>query len=540
MCACPAGFTGSSCEINVATRGISHRTTTEEPLTTSWPDIIVSSAVASTLKSVKTSAAVDIVNQTRGILTTTETTEQALSTHGQDTELSSISMSTIESTVVSTEIQDINEKTNAITSAPDNTTSEDISRICQRIQPMSCHYNQCPTGQDGRIECKIHSNSTFNCTCRPGYIGVNCSCEIDECGSSPCGEGQICIDTENAYFCVPTATSGTANKSSTSASSTTKHSTPTSTASGTAPSTSSSTSASTSTAIQSSSPSAADRTDAPYTHSPNADSAPGVMRDILIALGVILFAACIPLALVLRRYYKAKNKLRASRRAYQTEHELVERMSSSHFTNPASRSEKGVPVKLHGGGTAPPPISPRPIISLPAGTGPENDIYAEYVYIDGPRANRPSFGNRSAAGKGPTGSSDYGEYIYVVDAFGNGGNGIGGGPPVPKAVGPLPSAPPPTAGEYIYFDQSLSAGVTANPGQFVEEPTKPVPPVASVRPLPLEPPSLDLDTIGKGNENVYEELPEGGQGDLSEPKLVDDTDIELDNDLYLKPQNTVN
>ncbi|XP_063960200.1 uncharacterized protein LOC129267128 [Lytechinus pictus] len=330
----------------------------------------------------------------------------------------------------------------------------------------------------------------------------------------------------------PTAASGTANQSSASASVTTQRSSPTPTASGTA------TSASPSRAIQSSSPSAADGTSPLYPHSPPPESG-HVMRDILIAIGVILFAACIPLALVLRRYYKAKNKLRASRRAYQTEHELVERMSSAHFTNPASRSEKGVPVKLHGGGTAPPPISPRPIISLPTGTGPENDIYAEYVYIDGPRANRPSVGNRPAAGKGTTGSTDYGEYIYVVDAFGNGGNGIGGGPPVPMAVGPLPSAPPPTAGEYIYFDQSLSAGVTVNPGQYVEQPTKPVPPVASVRPLPLEPPSSHLDTIDKENENVYEELPEGGQGDLSKPKLVNDTDIELDNDLYLKPQNTV-
>nr|XP_054760844.1 uncharacterized protein LOC129267128 [Lytechinus pictus] len=388
---------------------------------------------------------------------------------------------------------------NAITSAPDNTTPEDLSSQCEPIKATSCHYNRCRTEQDGRVDCKINSNSTFNCTCKPGYIGVNCSC---------------------------------VNQSSTSASSTTKHTTPTSAASGTA------TSASPSRAIQSSSPSAADGTSPLYTHPPPPESG-HVMRDILIAIGVILFAACIPLALVLRRYYKAKNKLRASRRAYQTEHELVERMSSAHFTNPASRSEKGVPVKLHGGGTAPPPISPRPIISLPTGTGPENDIYAEYVYIDGPRANRPSFGSRPAAGKGTTGSSDYGEYIYVVDAFGNGGNGIGG-PPVPMAVGPLPSAPPPTAGEYIYFDQSLSAGVTANAGQYVEQPTKPVPPVASVRPLPLEPSSSHLDTIGKENENVYEELPEGGQGDLSKPKLVNDTDIELDNDLYLKPQNTVN
>lgn len=255
--------------------------------------------------------------------------------------------------------------------------------------------------------------------------------------------------------------------------------------------------------------------------------------------------------------YLPRRKLRASRRAYRTEHEIVERMSSAHFNNPAYLSDKEIHGKLQAGGNIPPPISPRPIISLPSGNGPGNDIYAEYIYIDRPGVDFPS------SRKGPAGkeASDNGEYIYVVDPVGNSGLVSDVEPPRANMVCPLPSAPPPSAGEYIYFDQSMPDNNQSGPGEYiyVEKPTvmktpgkqqtttpslfgspkKPAPPMASVRPLPLEPPSILTsyhDDSKKENENLYEELPEDNHAKSMD---VVASDVDLDNDMYLRPDNIV-
>ncbi len=40
-----------------------------------------------------------------------------------------------------------------------------------------------------------------SCTCKPGYTGQYCERNVDECLSSPCKNGGICVDGINSYTC---------------------------------------------------------------------------------------------------------------------------------------------------------------------------------------------------------------------------------------------------------------------------------------------------------------------------------------------------
>ena len=58
---------------------------------------------------------------------------------------------------------------------------------------MPCVHGNCSNNIDN-----------FTCECTPGYTGVNCENDLDECESSPCNDNgwNHCINDINKYKCI--------------------------------------------------------------------------------------------------------------------------------------------------------------------------------------------------------------------------------------------------------------------------------------------------------------------------------------------------
>jgi hypothetical protein len=48
----------------------------------------------------------------------------------------------------------------------------------------------------------VDALNSFSCSCRPGYSGLFCQTNIDECASNPCQNGATCFDAINSFSCL--------------------------------------------------------------------------------------------------------------------------------------------------------------------------------------------------------------------------------------------------------------------------------------------------------------------------------------------------
>ena len=71
---------------------------------------------------------------------------------------------------------------------------------CQFAQIYTAHENLCQNG----VVCKKNVDSSFDCTCNPGFTGIFCETVIDAFSSNPCQNGASCYRfnfTEYVYSC---------------------------------------------------------------------------------------------------------------------------------------------------------------------------------------------------------------------------------------------------------------------------------------------------------------------------------------------------
>ena len=43
--------------------------------------------------------------------------------------------------------------------------------------------------------------NAFTCLCLPGFTGIYCQHDINECDSKPCQNGGTCLDSYGTYMC---------------------------------------------------------------------------------------------------------------------------------------------------------------------------------------------------------------------------------------------------------------------------------------------------------------------------------------------------
>ncbi|KAL3832448.1 hypothetical protein ACJMK2_024090 [Sinanodonta woodiana] len=70
----------------------------------------------------------------------------------------------------------------------------DCKNICDALGPG---YSRCMNGGT----CNNINSTHFTCDCLPGFTGLDCSTDINECDSDPCEHNGVCNDLRNDYNC---------------------------------------------------------------------------------------------------------------------------------------------------------------------------------------------------------------------------------------------------------------------------------------------------------------------------------------------------
>ena len=74
-------------------------------------------------------------------------------------------------------------------------------KYCEELDSCDSSRNPCKNGATC-IDIIDGVADSFNCSCPPGYDGIYCKRNIDECASSPCQNGGFCVDYINQYSCL--------------------------------------------------------------------------------------------------------------------------------------------------------------------------------------------------------------------------------------------------------------------------------------------------------------------------------------------------
>ncbi|XP_078352119.1 mucin-like protein [Oculina patagonica] len=65
-----------------------------------------------------------------------------------------------------------------------------------------CSDDPCAALDCGRYgDCMVNNNRTAECHCDPGFKGLNCEININECNAAPCQNNGTCVDGINSYSC---------------------------------------------------------------------------------------------------------------------------------------------------------------------------------------------------------------------------------------------------------------------------------------------------------------------------------------------------
>ena len=79
-----------------------------------------------------------------------------------------------------------------------------IQRLPVCLEPITCDpsVTWCKNGGTCLdVSNNATSNDYYVCECLPGWEGVHCELDVDECGSNPCLNGGTCAHGINSYQC---------------------------------------------------------------------------------------------------------------------------------------------------------------------------------------------------------------------------------------------------------------------------------------------------------------------------------------------------